>query len=63
MSYLKIKAGLSTAAPTVLPVSWGQGAAGSLMPWGIFVFAFLISALQSLQLVWAYSFRAAAFRL
>lgn len=40
MSYLKIKVGLSTAAPPVLSVSQGKGAMGSVMPWGISVFAF-----------------------
>lgn len=40
MSYLKIKMGLSTAAPLVLSLSQGKGAMGSVVPWGISVFAF-----------------------
>lgn len=38
MSYLKIKVGLSTAAPPVLSVSQGKGAMGSVVPWGISLF-------------------------
>lgn len=64
MSYLKITAGLSTAAPSrcLCPrvrELWDL----SCLRVALVFFSSLVPALQSLQLVWACSFSAAEFRL
>lgn len=61
MSYLKITAGLSTAAPSRCLCPGVREL--SCLRVALVFFSSLVPALQSLQLVWACSFSAAEFRL